>query len=368
MKGNPMLIDWLVDAVYDLQQKKEDIVLATVLKKSGSAPCLAGAKMIVRADGRIIGSVGGGALEAGAIKAAGKAFTTRESAILSSNLSGADAASMQMICGGQVEVLVEYIPCSPGNIEVFRSLREALGKGEECYLMAAMGRGPAAKGRREVSRFVTIGDGSLVGEAGSAAEQIQFLKDSAFRSTYPVLVDTGQGLFFVERCFAPSTLYIFGAGHVSQKLATLAEIADFRVVVLDDREEFANRARFPEADEIVVLDSFADCRAGLEFDQDSYLVIVTRGHQHDATVLGQVLGSGARYVGMMGSRKKREELFRTFAQQGIGTAELDKVHCPVGLEINAETTVEIAFSIMAQLILARSQPPEELTTSRLSRC
>jgi len=348
-----MLIDWLVEAVCGLQQKGEDLVLATVLKKSGSAPCLAGAKMIVRTDGTSVGSVGGGALEAGALKVAQQVAATRTARIMRFNLSGADAASMQMICGGQVEVLVEYIPCTAPNIEVFRSLQAALSNGEKCYLIADLGQPEGSLDR--IVRCVVGENGSIAGEFPFQHELLDTLKGCAFSSSYPVVVDLMDRRFFVERCFTPSTAFIFGAGHVSQKVATLAEMADFRVVVIDDRAEFANRDRFPDADEVVVLDSFDRCCAGLEIDNDSFVVIVTRGHLHDGTVLAQVLGTKARYIGMMGSRRKRDELFKIFAREGFGEEDLNRVSCPIGLEIKAETQVEIAFSIVSQLILARAQ-------------
>lgn len=147
----------------------------------------------------------------------------------------------------------------------------------------------------------------------------------------------------------PSTAYLFGAGHVSRKVATLAEMAIVRVVVLDDRAKFANRERFPASAEVVVLDSFDRCFSGLEIDNDSYVVIVTRDHLHDGTVLAQSLGTKARYIGMMGSRRKRDELFKAFVKDGFGEEEPKRIHCPIGLEIKAETQVEIAFSIVSQL-------------------
>lgn len=348
-----MLIDWLVEAVCGLQQKGEDLVLATVLKKSGSAPCLAGAKMIVRTDGTSLGSIGGGALEAGALKAAKQVLESGGAKIMKFNLTGADAAGMQMICGGQVDVLVEYIPCNPANNDVFHGLSTALGNSEKCYLIADLG--PVEGEIDAITHCVVREDGSIAGEFPYSPELLGRLKSKAFKSTYPVLADLEGRRFFVERCFAPSTLYVFGAGHVSQKLATLAEMASFRVVVLDDREDFANRERFPAADEVVVLDSFNNCFAGLEIDDDSYIAIVTRGHLHDGTVLKQALGTKARYIGMMGSKRKKDELFKVLSLDGFGEKQLDRVYCPIGLEIKAETTVEIAFSIVSQLILNRAQ-------------
>jgi xanthine dehydrogenase accessory factor len=353
-----MLIGWLVEAVCGLQQKGEDLVLATVLKKSGSAPCLAGAKMIVRMDGTSLGSIGGGALEAGALKVAEQTFVTRTARIMRFNLTGADAASMQMICGGQVEVLVEHIPCTLTNIKVFRALQAALADGEKCFLIADLGQPELSIDR--IGRCVAREDGSIAGEFPYHHDFLETLKGRAFSSGYPVVADLSDRRFFVERCFTPSTVYAFGAGHVSQKVVTLAEMADFRVAVIDDRAEFANRERFPAADEVVVLDSFERCFSGLEIDNDSYVVIVTRGHLHDGTVLRQALATNARYIGMMGSKRKRDELFKSFVRDGFSEEELNRVHCPIGLQIKAETTVEIAFSIMAELILARSQSGKEL--------
>jgi xanthine dehydrogenase accessory factor len=348
-----MLINWLADAVCGLQGEGEDIVLATVLKKSGSAPCLAGAKMIARRDGTSIGSVGGGALEGAAQKAAVQVFKTGKARIMKFNLTGAEAASMQMICGGRVDVLVEYIPCNPANVAVFDALRDALQKGEKCYLIADLG--PAEGEIEGITHFLALEDGSLVGGFPYPTELADFLKGQAYQSTYPVLPVVDGRCFFVERCFAPSTVYVFGAGHVSQKIAALAEMAAFRVVVLDDRQEFANSERFPSADEVKVLDSFEKCLAGLEIDKDSFIVIVTRGHIHDGTVLAQALPTNARYIGMMGSKRKRDELFKVFFREGFSENDLSRVHCPIGIDIKAETQVEIAFSIVSQLILARAQ-------------
>ena len=299
-----MLMSWLTQTVCGVQDDDEDLVLVTVLSKSGSAPCLAGAKMVVRSNGVSIGTVGGGVLEAAAQKRAARVFTSGVAEILSFNLTGDDAASMQMICGGNVKLLVDYIPASPMNIGMFKELRDALQAGEKCYLVASLGKVGAEK--RQTKRCLVLEDGSLTGEFPYPRQWLDLLIEKAFRSTYPV-VETIEGeQFVIERCFVPSTVLIFGAGHVSQQVAQLAEMVDFRTVVLDDRGEYANKERFPQADSVKVLDSFDDCFAGLEPDGDSYVVIVTRGHQHDKTVLTQALHTRAGYIGMMGSRRKRE--------------------------------------------------------------
>jgi xanthine dehydrogenase accessory factor len=348
-----MLMSWLAQTVCGLQNDGEDLVLATVLSKSGSAPCLAGAKMVVRANGISIGTVGGGVLEAAAQKKGAQVFKSRVAEVLSFDLSGEDAASMQMICGGNVKLLVDYIPASPLNIEMFRKLRDALHTGEKCYLVASLGKLGAEK--RQTIRCLVLEDGSLTGGFPFPQQWLDLLIEKSCRSTYPVVETIADEQFVIERCFVPSTIFIFGAGHVSQQVALLAEMVGFRTVVLDDRSEYANREKFPQADSIKVLDSFEECFTGLETDGDSYVVIVTRGHRHDKTVLAQALRTGAGYIGMMGSSRKREELFKVQQQEGFSAEELERVHCPIGLEIKAATTGEIAVSIIAELIQTRAQ-------------
>lgn len=348
-----MLMSWLAQTVCDLQNDGEDLVLATVLSKSGSTPCLAGAKMVVRANGSAIGTVGGGVLEAAARKKGAQVFKSGVSEILSFDLSGEDAASMQMICGGNVKLLVDYLPASAPNIAIFRQLRAALQSGEKCYLLAALGKNGAEK--RSTRRCLVLEDGSLTGEFPFPPHWLELLLAKASRSTYPVMETIDDEQFVIERCFVPSTIFIFGAGHVSQQVAVLAEMVGFRTVVLDDRSEYANRELFPQADTIKVLDSFAECFAGEKPDGDSYVVIVTRGHRYDQTVLAQALRTRAGYIGMMGSSRKREELFKVLQKEGFTAAELERVHCPIGLKIQAATTSEIAISIMAELIQIRAQ-------------
>jgi xanthine dehydrogenase accessory factor len=351
-----MLMSWLAQTVCGLQNDGEDLVLATVLSKSGSAPCLAGAKMVVRADGSSIGTVGGGVLEAAAQKKGTQVFKSGVAEFLSFDLSGEDAASMQMICGGNVKLLVDYIPASPQNIEMFCKLRDALHVGEKCYLVASLGKIGGEKWH--TIRCLVLEDGSLTGEFPYPQPWLDMLIENAYRSTYPVVQTIEEEQFVIERCFVPSTVFIYGAGHVSQQVALLAEMVGFQTVVLDDRSEYVNRERFPKADSVKVLDSFEECFAGLNPDGDSYVVIVTRGHRHDKTVLAQALRTKAGYIGMMGSRRKREELFKVLQQEGFSAEALARVHCPIGLDIKAATTAEIAVSIIAELIQIRAKASE----------
>jgi xanthine dehydrogenase accessory factor len=169
------------------------------------------------------------------------------------------------------------------------------------------------------------------------------------------LLPVDEQLFLVQHHhWTNGTVYIFGAGHVARQLARLTKMADFYTVVLDDREEFANRRRFTNSDEIVVLESFEAAFEDRAFDSHSYIVIVTRGHSHDKTVLAQALQTTAGYIGMIGSRRKRDIIYQKLLAEKFSQADIDRVHCPIGLDIGAETPEEIAVSIVAELILKRA--------------
>ena len=346
-----MLISWTVQAICSLLEQGKDLVLATVVSKSGSAPCLAGSKMIVQRDGVSLGTIGGGALEAEAQRRAAELLRNGGSQTFIFDLSGRDAADMAMICGGRVQVLLEHIAADPVTLHVFRGLKVAFGTGEKCYLVTDLGEEGITGA---VSRCLVQQDGSLTGDFAHPVDWLPLLVAKTHRSTYPVLDVIEQQRFLIERCYTPSTVYLFGAGHVSQEVAELAGRVAFQAVVLDDRAEFANRERFPSAGAVLVLNSFTDCLAGLEIDQDSYLVIVTRGHTHDKTVLAQALRTEAGYIGMLGSRKKSVEIRKALVSEGFSESNVARVHCPIGIEIGAATIAEIGVSIVAELIQARA--------------
>lgn len=153
----------------------------------------------------------------------------------------------------------------------------------------------------------------------------------------------------------PGTIYLFGAGHISQQVCPLAGLVDFRTVVIDDRADFANRGRFPDADDVKVIPSFEDSFADLDIGDDSYVVIVTRGHLHDKTCLEQALKTDARYIGMIGSRHKRDRIYRDLKIQGFSEKDFQRVHSPIGTDIKAETPEEIGISIIGELIRARAE-------------
>jgi xanthine dehydrogenase accessory factor len=158
----------------------------------------------------------------------------------------------------------------------------------------------------------------------------------------------------VELLCHERVVFIFGAGHISRQLALLTRLVGFRTVVLDDRPEFANRERFASADEVVVLPSLDGAMADLPLDENSFIVLVTRGHAHDKNLLGEALATRAGYIGMIGSRRKRDAVYQDLEKEGFAPEAFQRVHSPIGLSIAAETPEEIAVSIAAELIAVRA--------------
>ena len=166
------------------------------------------------------------------------------------------------------------------------------------------------------------------------------------------LVCGGTLEIFVEPILPPADLYIFGAGHVAASLYKVARIAGFDVTVIDDRETYANRERFPEAHQVIAAD-FDLAVAQLAPSESSYIVIVTRGHRDDMRILRWAVQTTARYVGMVGSKRKTITIFKELQQEGLPAHLFDRVHAPIGLDIGALTPEEIAVSITAELIAKR---------------
>ncbi len=343
----------IVNTVCGLLEQGEDIVLATILSHQGSTPRTAGTKMIVRSDGDTISTVGGGLVEADVIKAASEVFKTKEAQIKPFDLTGANVESMDLVCGGRLEILVEFLAADSANLELFRGLDRALKDGRKCYLAADLGS--VSDKRSAVKRCLILEDGTISGDMTCPPELIQTLASWTGKERYPVLLAFGGRNYVVEPSFVPGTIYMFGAGHVSQQVAPLARLVDFRIVVLDDRSEFANKDRFPTADDVRVLSSFQDCFSGIEIDEESYLVIVTRGHLHDKAVLEQALKTKAKYIGMIGSRRKRDRVYSELEMEGFSIDDFKRVHAPIGTNIGAETPEEIGISIIGELIEARSE-------------
>ncbi len=340
----------LIHNICTLLESGQDLILASIVKSSGSTPRSSGSKMIIMRNGKIDGTIGGGLVEALVQKEAAKLYSADENTVLFKefDLSNELAANADMICGGHVEVMLEHLPADEKTTASFAAVDEAMRKGKHAVLFTVIEDG-FIKERSAVRPCCQL-------PALLFAEEVQATKllENALKSGTPVMEECGEVLLTAEAFIPQPDLYIFGAGHVSRPTAELAGSVNFRTVVLDDRADFANEERFPTACELHVLPDFKDCFANFEVHENSYIIIVTRGHLHDKTVLGQALETPARYVGMIGSSKKRNAIYDALLDEGVAQNEIDRCHCPIGLSIGAQTPEEIAVSIVAELIQKRA--------------
>jgi xanthine dehydrogenase accessory factor len=345
----------LYKEIVRLLTQGEGAALAIVIEQAGSAPRKSGAQMVIRGNGHFVGSVGGGRLEADCLAAARTVIAEGRGQILPFCLSGTEVAETQMICGGAVEVFIE--PLSPGMLDLYTKLLEILGAGKEAVLATLITAEPVQKG----GKALVMADGTIVGPFALDSDALRAAHE-ALQERRPRLILYQGHRIYLEPVFPESTLYLFGAGHISRYIAPLAHMVGFQVIVIDDRQEFANRENFPQAAEIRV-EAFAGIVEKLNPDDDAYMVIVTRGHLHDYTVLQQVLPLNCRYIGMIGSHGKRDIIYQQLMQEGHTKADLARVHAPIGLTIGAEAPEEIAVSIVAELIKVRAeeQPVHEKT-------
>jgi xanthine dehydrogenase accessory factor len=258
----------LYEEIVRLRKDGRRGAVATIVNARGSIPSFKTAKMLVRDDGSIVGTIGGGCVEAEVWQAAREVMESEKPRTLTFDLNQDPKYDTGLVCGGTLEIFVE-----------------------------------------------------------------------------PVL--------------PPADLYIFGAGHVAASLYKVARIAGFDVTVIDDRDAYASRERFPEAQQ-VIADDFDKATAQLAPSESSYIVIVTRGHRDDMRMLRWAVQTPARYVGMIGSKRKTITIFKELQAEGLPAHLFDRVHAPIGLDIGAITPEEIAVSITAELIAKRRKVERDL--------
>jgi xanthine dehydrogenase accessory factor len=251
----------IYEQIVQLRREGRRGAVATIVNSRGSIPSFRTAKMLVRDDGSIVGTIGGGCVEADVWQAAREVMESEKPRILTFDLNQDPKYDTGLVCGGTLEVFVE-----------------------------------------------------------------------------PVL--------------PPALLYVFGAGHVAINLCQVAAHAGFELIVTDDRTSYATKERFPAAREVHALD-FDQATKTLDPNETSYIVIVTRGHRDDMRVLRWAVQTRARYIGMIGSKRKVIEIFKTLQNDGVPTHLFDRVHAPIGLDIGAVTPEEIAVAITAELIAIR---------------
>ena len=339
-------------------QKGSSVAHATVLEAKGSAPRGAGACMLLTQAGETVGTVGGGILEYRALQTLTVLFSSPSPAAVS--VAGLDAScaegfvsavedyaltqdevkSLGMVCGGNVSILYQVL--SPELLSFFQEAVSRLNNLQNLWLVRTLANGKVVRlslsdGRRNPTDLSDASIGPL------------YCRKTMLQ---PSESDPDQ-LFLFEPIMLNTHTYLFGCGHVSQCLAPLLSQLDFAPVAYDDRPEFANSDRFPTVSAVVCA-PFPQAAEKLAVTGEDEIVIMTRGHANDLDILTFSLRTPAYYIGLIGSRSKIEYTRNCLLRQGFSESEFARVHTPIGLPILAETPMEIAVSVAAEMIRERA--------------
>jgi len=315
--------------------------LASVVRRRGSLPMSATAKLLVTADGARFGTVGGGCLEADVMEQALDVCERRAPVCTSHTLNAELAGDYGLTCGGTADVFIEPVLPDPALAALYAEAAAVVARGDRAVLATARAwpDGTPRKVLHTAQGTMGVGDDdAALRDAAAAFDR---------RREDPMLGDE----LVVEALVGAPRLVIFGAGHVGARICEAAAFAGWRVTIADDRAEFADAARLPRAERVLVCD-FGDVRAAAVAATDC-VVICTRGHQHDALIASQVAPLRPRFLGMLGSRRKAALTAQALRGWGVDAADVERIVCPVGLDVAADTPEEIAISVVAQLVAVR---------------
>ena len=349
----------IFDRLCEVLRTEKGAVLATIISASGSTPAPSQSKMLIRTkgDGSAIGTVGGGCLDQNILLSLSDAAFTGGARILTFHLND-DDSDAGLTCGGTVHVLVEELDESFRPIYEHAVRRLSVGNGS--YILTRVAGAPCK---------------SLLDEGGAVIEGSKLPAD-ILKEIGKILrvekepegsrqVKSASGEYVLEYIEPVPRLIIFGGGHVGKIVSRCGAIAGFSVTIVDDREQYANRERFPEAENILCED-FEEAVETIQISPGDFIVIVTRGHKHDERILGKVAAFyrndiGPKYIGMIGSKRKIQLSYERLIANGVSKEVLAQVHAPVGLDIGAETAEEIGVSIVAELIAVRRRSGQKLS-------
>ncbi len=334
---NEPLVNLLRRAVA-IQREGRRCVLCLVVGSRGSTPQEAGALMLVDDAAMSFGTIGGGCVEAEVRREAFTMLSRGASGALRFKLNHDYGWDDGLICGGTLEVVV----APPPTVAALERVIEDVGRRVETGLELAVDE-------RTESQGADQRDGGAGGRRGDHRSEIGYPK--AEPSVYRLRIPPRE------------RLYIAGAGHVGQAVARLALTLEFEVHVFDDRGDLMAQAL--AADASAVVGEIADRLAAAPVDAGTYCLIVTRGHRHDEQALRAVVGRGAAYVGMIGSRRKVKLIFDDLEAMGVPRHALAGVRAPVGLDIGGVSVEEIAVSIAAELVQVRRRVARDIV-ARLS--
>jgi xanthine dehydrogenase accessory factor len=297
------------------------------------------AKMLVTTRGARLGTVGGGCLEAEITERALEVAGARIPAISHHTLNSELAGDYGLTCGGTAVMFIEPVYGDETLAQVYAAVASTLSRGTRGIVVTS------ADWDNGVEKAFFRAD-AVIGKSSPAMGHAAASLDA--HAELPRLI----GQILAEPVVGKPRLVVFGGGHVGARVADAAAFAGWRVTVVDDRPDFADPTRHPKAEATVTCD-YHDLPPTLAIDADTYVVVATRGHQHDAVVVEQLARLDTRYLGMLGSRRKVALTWKLLEERGISRARLDQVHAPVGLSIGADTPEEIAISVVAELIATR---------------
>ena len=337
-----------------LLEKGDPLVVATVVRTKGSTPQKPGAKLLVRKDGSGAGTLGGGCVEGDIWFAARQLLksggvTQHREYQLNEDLAAEDG----LVCGGTMYFLIDPVYRPEGYLSFAREIDSAY-RGGGSVALATLIRQPHGGDSIGAKLFIhedgategTLGDPDLDRGAVKKARELMVHGANEY-----VVADSGAE-YFIEAYTTPPQLVICGGGHVSKAIAPLAKPLGFRLFITDDREEFANEERFPEADMVVLLKP-EEALPRLPINPNTYIVVATRGHRYDNVALEAAAKTPARYVGLMGSKRKTILIYEDLIRSGVPIERIKEIRSPVGLDIHARTPEEIAVSIMAEVLMFR---------------
>ena len=336
--------------------EKHPLVIATVVRTKGSTPQKPGAKLLVRNDGSGVGTLGGGCVEGDIWYAAKQLMKNRGSAeTIGYELNEEIAAQDGLVCGGTMFFLVDPI-YEKGQESLFLDEINSAYLGGEPVALASLVKTAPDIDAKLAGKLLIRSDGSVEGTLGADnlnSEAIKYgIELMAYGNSKYVRSETGAE-YFVEGYTTPPQIILCGGGHVSRAIYTFAVNLGFNLTVIDDREEFANKTRFPLAN-VVVAESSAEGFRSIEINKNTFIVIATRGHRYDHASLEAALNTSASYIGLLGSKRKTILIYEELLSKGVSIDRIKDVRAPIGLDINARTPEEIAISIMAEILMIRN--------------
>ena len=344
----------VIQGAVDTLRDGRPCVLATVVRTKGSTPQKAGAMLLVKDDGSGLGTLGGGCVEGDIWFAAKEMLRDGSGPEFKDYYLNEDIAARDgLVCGGTMYFYLEPLRSLEDFLPLGDEILEAYDGGEPVSL-ATVVNSPGHP-ERLGAKLLLRADGMVSGTLGAETLDEPALevarRIAEIGNTESISTEDGTEIF-VEGFTTPPTLVMVGGGHVGKATADLAYQLGYRVYIVDDRPEFSNEARFPYAEDTIVIpyDRWSD---QISINVNSFVVVATRGHRYDDMALESALRTRARYIGLLGSRRKTLMIYRRLMEQGISKERIGEVYAPIGLNIGALTPEEIAVSIMSEVIMVR---------------